>query len=129
MTLFLKIAAWAARVFLAAFFLFVGYWKTFGPIDALAEHHAWVAGFPALFARAIGWQETLCAAALLTPAFWATRLVAPFAPLVLLVNQIAALAVHAARGEAAMAAPQNLILITLLGFSAYLTHKFGDHMS
>jgi len=126
MIIIAKVPVWAIRFLLAAFFLFVGYWKALGPIEALAEHHAWVAGFPNWFARAIGWQEILSAATLLTPAFAATRNIAPLAAIALLVNQIGALAVHIIRGEGAAAGPQNLVLIALLAIAAFATQKIGD---
>jgi DoxX-like family len=111
----LDVLAWILRVLLAAFFAFVGYWKGFGPIEALAEHHAWVAGLPAWLARAVGYSEIACAAALLVPACVSTRRVALWSALVLIINQVVALAVHVGRGEAALAGPQNLVLIALLG--------------
>lgn len=106
--------SWASRLSLAAFFAFVGYWKASGPMAALAEHGAWVAGFPEWFARAVGASELACAAALLAEPFVADRRVASWGAPVLILNQAIALGVHAARGEAAQAAPQNLFIITLL---------------
>ncbi|MBL8549012.1 MAG: DoxX family protein [Hyphomonadaceae bacterium] len=114
---------WALRALLAAFFLFVGYWKALGPIEALAEHRAWVAQFPDLFARAVGWSEILCAIGLLIPAFPATRRVALWSALILAINQLVALGVHAARGEAAQAAPQNVFLIVALSAIAWATAR------
>jgi DoxX-like family len=108
------LACWILRLLLAAFVAFVGYWKALGPIESLAEHHAWVAGFPNWFARAIGWSELACAAALLMPAYGEARNIAGRAAAILIVNQAIALGVHIYRGEAAMAAPQNLVLIALL---------------
>jgi uncharacterized membrane protein YphA (DoxX/SURF4 family) len=112
--------SWAIRILMAAFFAFVGYWKALGPYAALAEHHAWVAGFPAWFARAVGWSEILCSVALILPvarlrgsrpAAWAATL--------LVLNQAVALAVHVARDETA-AVPQNLVIIALLGALLWL---------
>jgi hypothetical protein len=104
------------RVLLAAFFAFVGYWKALGPIDALAEHHAWVAGLPVWFARAVGWSELACAAALVVSILGKLRRLATATAIVLIVNQLVALGVHLARGEAAAAGPQNLVLIALLAY-------------
>lgn len=126
MKLIMPAISWLVRLLLAAFFGFVGYWKAFGPIAALAEHHAWVAGFPTWFARAAGWQELLCAAALLTPAFPSIKRVPAIAAIALIINQLAALGVHVWRGEAQMAAPQNLVLITLLSFVAFRAHIQGS---
>lgn len=121
----LLIASWGARLLLAAFFVFVGYWKAVGPYAALAEHRAWVAGMPECAARGVGWSEIICATALLVPSFARTRSVAFWAAVILLINQCIALAVHVARGEAAQAAPQNLILCTLLLFAAFTTRPQG----
>jgi uncharacterized membrane protein YphA (DoxX/SURF4 family) len=113
MTAVLLVAQWILRILLAAFFVFVGYWKAFGPIEALAEHGAWVAGFPAWFARAVGWSEIIAGAALLAAATSRTRNVAQAAAAYLVLNQLVALGVHLSRGEV-HAVPQNLILIVLL---------------
>ena len=125
MTTAAKTAVWIVRILLAAFFAFVGYWKALGPIEALVEHHAWVAGFPAYVARAVGWQELTSAACLLVPVFSTVRHVAPIAAIILFLNQIAALVVHLLRGEAAIAAPQNILLLVLLLITAVTTSKFG----
>lgn len=117
-TALLKAFAWIVRILLATFFAFVGYWKAFGPVEALAEHHAWVAGFPVWFARSVGVSELAFAVMLLLPArFDQYRLVVWSAGL-LFANQLAALAVHLARGEAAQAAPQNIVLLVLLALVA-----------
>jgi uncharacterized membrane protein YphA (DoxX/SURF4 family) len=103
------------QALLAAFFLFVGYWKALGPIEALAEHRAWVAHFPDWLARGVGWSEIACAIGLLVPALPAVRGVAFWSAIVLAINQAAALSVHLSRGEAAQAAPQNIAIIAMLG--------------
>jgi len=102
------------RILLAAFFAFVGYWKALGPIEALAEHHAWVAGFPNWFARIVGWSELACAVGLMTPVSGKLRPVIIWAASALFINQVVAMAVHVGRGDAAETAPQNLVLLTLL---------------
>lgn len=119
----LQLLSWIASMLLAAFFAFVGYWKALGPIEALAEHHAWVAGWPAWLARTVGWSELACAAALVAAAAAGLRGLAFWAAIVLIVNQLAALAVHASRGEAAAAGPQNLALIAMLGLVALQTYR------
>ena len=121
--------SWVARIVLAAFFAFVGYWKAFGPIEALAEHHAWVAGFPDWFARAVGWSELACAAALVTSALTSLRGLAFWTAIVLIVNQLAALAVHVSRGEVAAAGPQNLVLLVMLGLIVLQTPRAAPQMS
>lgn len=104
------------RVLLAAFFTFVGYWKALGPVDALAEHNAWVSGLPIWFARAVGWSELACAAALVASSLGKLRGLATGTAIVLIVNQLVAFGVHLARGEVAAAGPQNLVLIALLAY-------------
>lgn len=113
MRLALLTVQWAIRILLTAFFVFVGYWKAFGPIDALAEHGAWVAGFPAWFARVVGWSEILAGAALLAVASTRAHILAQAGAAYLALNQVAALGVHLSRHEAD-ALPQNLIVIALL---------------
>lgn len=113
MTAVLLVAQWILRILLAAFFVFVGYWKALGPIEALAEHGAWVGGFPAWFARAVGWSEIFAGAALLAVATSRTRNAAQAAAAYLVLNQLVALGVHLSREEI-HAVPQNLVLIALL---------------
>jgi len=110
----LKVLSWLLRILLAAFFAFVGYWKALGPIEALAEHHAWVAGFPDWFARVVGWSEIACAAGLIIPLKDDLRRVVVWAAVALFINQVVAMMVHFWRGEGAEAAPQNLVLMALL---------------
>jgi uncharacterized membrane protein YphA (DoxX/SURF4 family) len=123
MAIVIFIVSWAARLLLAAFFAFVGYWKALGPIEALAEHHAWVAHFPDWFARGVGWSEIACALALLIPAFPQTRCVALWGAVVLVINQVAALGVHISRGEAQGAAPQNFVIIAMLALVIAMTAR------
>ena len=125
----LLVLSWVARIVLAAFFAFVGYWKAFGPIEALAEHHAWVAGFPDWFARAVGWSELACAAAFVISVLTSLRGLAFWTAIVLIANQLAALAVHVSRGEVAAADPQNLVLLVMLGLIVLQTPRAAPQMS
>ena len=129
MRLLITALVWGLRLYLVRFFLFVGYWKAFGEMSLLAQYKAWVSGLPDLLARAVGWQEILCALLLLVPAFPRVRHVAPVAALLLLINQIVALAVHIHRGEAGEAAPQNVMLIVMLAIAAIGAAKLGDSRS
>jgi DoxX-like family len=115
-----------ACLLLAVFFAFVGYWKALGPIDALAEHHAWVAGWPDWFARSVGWSELACGAALVASTVPGFRGLAYWTAIVLIVNQLAALAVHASRGEVTAAGPQNLIILVMLGLIALQARRAHD---
>jgi DoxX-like family len=114
MTTTLRVVSRIASLLLAAFFAFVGYWKALGPIDALAEQHAWVAGWPDWFARTIGWSELACALALAVAAIAGLSRLAFWTALLLIVNQLAALVVHVSRSEAAAAGPQNVVLLVFL---------------
>jgi hypothetical protein len=125
----LQVLSWIASILLAAFFAFVGYWKAFGPIEALAEHHAWVAGWPSWFARTVGWSELACAAALVAAAVAGLRSLAFWTAIILIVNQLAALAVHASRDEAAAAGPQNLVILAMLSLIALQAHRAGQRVS
>jgi hypothetical protein len=119
----LRVLSRIACLLLGVFFAFVGYWKAFGPIQALAEHHAWVAGWPDWFARTVGWSELACAAALIASSLAGLRGVAFWTALVLIVNQLTALAVHVSRSEAAAAGPQNLVILAALGLIAIHAHR------
>ena len=111
----IAIAAVALTVPLAAFFCFVGYMKSFAPLSTLEQHHAWTTALPAWLGRMVGASELACAAALVLGLVWsAKRGWARIAAAVLVVNQIAAAAVHQSRGESE-ALPQNLVLILMLG--------------
>jgi len=125
----LRVLSRIACLLLAAFFAFVGYWKALGPIDALADHHAWVAGWPDWFARSVGWSELACAAALVVASITGFGGLAFWTALALIVNQLAALAVHVSRSEAAAAGPQNLVLITVLGLIAFHARRAGRQTS
>lgn len=107
------VLAWIARLLLAAFFCFVGYWKALGPMAALAEHRAWVAGFPEPLARTVGWSEILLGLLLLVVAVPRLRKASWWAAILLMVNQLIATAFHVARGEFD-AVPQNVVLVALL---------------
>ena len=114
-----------ACLLLAAFFAFVGYWKAFGPIEALSEHHAWVAGWPDWIARGVGWSELACAASLVVSCLLDLRQLAFWTALALIANQLAALSVHASRSEVAAAGAQNLVLLAILGLIALQSHRAG----
>jgi hypothetical protein len=125
----LRVLSRIACLLLGAFFAFVGYWKAFGPIQALAEHHAWVAGWPDWFARTVGWSELACAAALVASSLAGLRGVAFWTALVLIINQLTALAVHVSRSEAAAAAPQNLVILAVLGLIAVQAYRAAREAS
>jgi DoxX-like family len=98
---------------LAAFFGFVGWNKAFAPLAELARHGAWTVHLPEWLGRLIGWSEMAMAAALLAALAPRWRHLARIAAWLLIVNQLAAAAVHFSHGETA-AMPQNAVLIAVL---------------
>ena len=57
------------------------------------------------------------------PSLAGLRGVAFWTALVLIINQLAALAVHVSRSEAAAAGPQNLVILAVLGLIAVHAHR------
>ena len=88
-----------------------------------------MAGWPDWFARTVGWSELLCAAALIASALAGLRGVAFWTALVLIINQLTALAVHVSRSEAAAAAPQNLVILAVLGLIAVQAYRAAREAS
>jgi uncharacterized membrane protein YphA (DoxX/SURF4 family) len=105
---------------LAAFFLFVGSMKMLAPMAMLLLHHAWVAHLPPVAARLVGVSEILCSLVLLLGLGF-NRFVWPaaLAALILLANQMVAVAFHAARGELAISGLQNAVLVAALALIAF----------
>ncbi len=98
---------------LAAFFAFVGWFKTFAPLATLAEHLAWTLALPVALGRSIGATELLAAGALAVGSLWpGHERWALAAALYLIANQACAALVHLQRGEAG-ALPQNAVLAAL----------------
>jgi len=106
-------------VLVAAFFAFVGYNKAFASLADLARYGAWTIWLPETIGRLVGWSEMLCVAGLLCIFIARYRHLARVAALLLIVNQLAAAAVHASHGETG-ALPQNAVLIALLALVAAL---------
>jgi len=113
MRIFLTVLAWMARLLMAAFFGFVGYFKALGPWEVLEEHHAWVTDLPPELARAVGWSEIVLGLLLLAAAAPRLRLVSGWAAVLLVVNQLCATWVHISRQEFD-ALPQNIVIVVLL---------------
>jgi len=105
--------AWIARLLMAAFFCFVGYFKALGPWEVLQEHHAWVTQLTPGLARAVGWSEIVLGLALLVAAVPRLRRASWWAAILLLVNQLLATGIHVSRQEFD-AVPQNVVIIALL---------------
>lgn len=111
-TLF-TVLAWIARILLAAFFCFVGYFKALGSWDVLLEHRAWVTALAPAPARAVGWSEIALGLLLLAAAQPRWRRVSWWAAVLLVLNQLFAAMVHLGRQELD-ALPQNVVVIALL---------------
>jgi uncharacterized membrane protein YphA (DoxX/SURF4 family) len=111
----LNIGLWVAQALLAALYLMAGWMKLTQPIDALAAMSmAWAPTMPEPFVRFVGLMEVLGAIGLILPA--ATRILpflTPLAALGLTIVQVAAIILHAVRGETAMSLPLNLVLLAL----------------
>jgi hypothetical protein len=121
MALARRIVASALALLLAAFFGFVGFFKTFAPVSTLARHHAWTSGLPEWFGRAVGVSELAAALALAAGALWpratpASRWAAGY----LILNQACAAAIHLSRGEGP-ALPQNAVIAALCVTAILLT--------
>lgn len=106
-------------VLLAAFFGFVGYNKAFASIADLTHYGAWTIWVPEALGRAVGWSEMGCAVGLLGALAPRFRTIARIAAAILIVNQLAAAATHAAHGETG-ALSQNAMLIAFLALVATL---------
>lgn len=110
----LLISSYLLRYLIGAFIIFVGYWKGFGPIPALTEHHAWVAGFPDWFARTIGYLEIISGIIIILPNKFNPRpYLLNIACLWLAFNQPVSSAVHYVRGELD-SLPQNALIVAIL---------------
>ena len=105
-----RLLATILSLLLAAFFAFVGWHKSVDSLADLARYHAWTVHLPEWAGRLVGWSELACAAALIIGLL--RQRLGRLAALALVVNQLAAAAVHAGVGEAA-ALPQNALLITM----------------
>lgn len=101
------------------FFAFVGWNKAFAPLGELARHRAWTIHLPETLGRVIGWSEMLFALGLLCAFVPRLRRFAPLFAFLLIVNQLAAAAVHASLGEFD-ALPPNAGLVLLLALLAWL---------
>ncbi|HEY8359619.1 MAG TPA: DoxX family protein [Ramlibacter sp.] len=110
----INIGLWAAQILLALAYLAAGATKLFTPIDALGTMMAYVPTMPELFIRFVGLAEILGAVGLILPSV--TRILprlTPAAAIGLSIVQVAAIVLHASRGETAMTLPVNLLLLAL----------------
>lgn len=110
-----NIGLWAAQIVLALVYLMAGGMKLLQPMETLAGMGmGYATEMPELFARFVGLAEVLGAIGLILPA--ATRILpylTPSAAVGLSIVQVAAIILHAVRGETAMTLPVNLILLAL----------------
>ena len=110
-----SIGLWVAQALLAAVYLMAGWMKLSQPMAGLAAMGmGYAVEMPELFVRFVGLMEVLGAIGLIAPA--ASRILpilTPLAALGLSVVQVAAIILHAVRGETAMTLPMNLVLLAL----------------
>lgn len=110
-----SIGLWVAQALLAAMYLMAGWMKLSQPMAGLAAMGmGYATEMPELFIRFVGLMEVLGAIGLIAPA--ASRILpilTPLAALGLSVVQVAAIILHAVRGETAMTLPMNLVLLAL----------------
>lgn len=110
-----SIGLWIGQMLLAAVYLMAGWMKLSQPMADLATMGmGYTLEMPELFIRFVGLMEILGAIGLIAPA--ASRIMpilTPLAALGLSVVQVAAIILHATRGETAMTLPMNLILLAL----------------
>ncbi len=113
----MNIGLWVAQALLAIAYLAAGATKLFTPIDALGAMMTYVPTMPELFIRFLGLMEILGAIGLILPSL--TRIMpvlTPAAAVGLSIVQVAAIILHATRGETAMSLPVNLVLLALSVF-------------
>lgn len=117
-TNWLNIGLWVAQVLLAVMYVMAGWMKLSQPMAGLAAMGmGYATTLPELFVRFVGLMEVLGAIGLILPA--ATRILpflTPLAALGLTIVQVAAIVLHATRGETAMTLPINLVLLALALF-------------
>lgn len=110
-----SIGLWVAQVLLAVLYLMAGWMKLSQPMTGLAAMGmGYAVEMPELFVRFVGLMEVLGAIGLVAPA--ASRILpilTPLAALGLSVVQVAAIILHAMRGETAMTLPINVVLLAL----------------
>lgn len=112
------IGLWAAQIILAGFFGMAGVMKTFmAPADLVAMGILYATEIPLGLLRFIGVSELAGAIGILLPA--ASRILPRLTPLAALgfaIIQVLAIGFHAVRGELAMMAPINILLLALSVF-------------
>jgi uncharacterized membrane protein YphA (DoxX/SURF4 family) len=110
----MNIGLWAAQILLALAYLAAGGTKLFTPIDTLGTMMAYVPTMPEMFIRFVGLMEILGAVGLILPSV--TRILpvlTPAAAVGLSIVQVAAIFLHASRGETATSLPVNLVFLAL----------------
>ena len=113
-----NIGLWTAQGLLALVYLAAGGMKLLQPIETLAAAGmAYVTTMPELFIRFVGVMEILGAIGVVLPALTRIRpMLTPAAAVGLSLVQVAAIILHASRGETAMTLPMNLVLLALALF-------------
>lgn len=110
-----NIGLWVAQALLAAFYAMAAFFKLTQPMESLAASGmTFATDYPELLTRFVGTMEALGVLGIILPAAtrvmpWLTPLAAAGFSLV----QIAAITLHASRGETAATLPMNLVLLAL----------------
>lgn len=113
-----NVGLWVVQVLLAVVYLMAGGMKLTQPMDGLAAMGmSYATDLPEALTRFVGAMEVLGAIGLILPALtrilpWLTTLAAAGLSLV----QVAAIVLHATRGETAVTLPANLVLLALALF-------------
>jgi uncharacterized membrane protein len=84
---------------LAAFFAFVGWYKTVSPLAELARHGAYTVHLPEWLGRCAGVTEMLCALALVVGIVPRWRVAAKWGAVYVFISQIIAGTIHVIHGE------------------------------
>lgn len=90
---------WIASLVLAAFFAFVGWYKTFAPLTELAKHGAYTIHIPEWMGRIAGVTEMLCALALLAGLNPGWRADTKWGAIYLVASQIVSGVIHVQHAE------------------------------
>jgi putative oxidoreductase len=110
-----NLGLWVTQVLLAAFYAMAAFFKLTQPMESLAAAGmTYATDYPELLTRFVGTVEALGVLGIMLPAAtrvmpWLTPLAAAGFSLV----QVAAIILHASRGETATTLPMNLVLLAL----------------
>lgn len=115
----LNVVLWILQVILALMYVFAGYQKTFGNLQAIVKTIFWVLSVPAPLVRFIGISELLGGIGLVLPALLKIRpQLTALAAAGLSLVMVGANIFHISRGEF-FVLPMTITFLILLAFLAY----------